>query len=179
MNSRKSLPRSEQRSQRRHETRTRDTEATVLTRATPSTPSARSHRPLLTSRDPMPIRAGTEAPPYQQAASILRAEITVGRFKPGQRLPAYRELQERFGIANMTARSAIAVLRSEGLVHTVQGLGTFVRDTASPLPASPSAPDADLHDLVLGLTRQIEYLTQRVTALESDSHRATAPPSVA
>ncbi|MEV7885162.1 winged helix-turn-helix domain-containing protein [Streptomyces sp. NPDC002817] len=124
----------------------------------------------------MPIRVGVEAPPYQQAAAILRAEITVGRFKPGQRLPAYRELQERFGIANMTARSAIGVLRSEGLVHTVQGLGTFVRDAASP---APTPPDGDLRKQVLDLTRRIEHLTQRVTHLESELHRVTAPPPAA
>jgi DNA-binding GntR family transcriptional regulator len=125
----------------------------------------------------MSIPVPPEAPPYRQAASILRVEITIGRFKPGQRLPAYRELETRFGIANMTARSAIAVLRSEGLVHTVQGRGTFVRAASPSPPPSLSAEDADLRDLVLGLARQIEHLTQRVTDLESELRCATSPPS--
>jgi DNA-binding transcriptional regulator YhcF (GntR family)/uncharacterized small protein (DUF1192 family) len=68
-------------------------------------------------------------PPYQHAADAIRREIKAGRFKPGEQLPSYRELQERFGIANMTARSALQVLREEGLVHTIPGRGSFVADT--------------------------------------------------
>ncbi|MEV6676220.1 winged helix-turn-helix domain-containing protein [Streptomyces erythrochromogenes] len=93
----------------------------------------------------MPIFVDAEPPPYQQTAGILRTEITAGRFKPGQRLPAYRELQERFGIANMTARSAIAVLRREGLVRTIQGRGTFVLDPASALHVTPQLDPAPDH----------------------------------
>ncbi|MEU9603996.1 GntR family transcriptional regulator [Streptomyces sp. NPDC048057] len=67
-------------------------------------------------------------PPYQHAADELRREIKAGRYKPGEQLPSYRELQERFGVANMTARSALSVLREEGLIYTIQGRGSFVSD---------------------------------------------------
>ncbi|MDO0913595.1 GntR family transcriptional regulator [Streptomyces sp. DT2A-34] len=67
-------------------------------------------------------------PPYQHAADELRREIKAGRYKPGEQLPSYRELQERFGVANMTARSALGVLREEGLIYTIQGRGSFVSD---------------------------------------------------
>lgn len=67
-------------------------------------------------------------PPYQHAADELRREIKAGRYKPGEQLPSYRELQERFGVANMTARSALGVLRDEGLIYTIQGRGSFVSD---------------------------------------------------
>ncbi|UZJ30624.1 GntR family transcriptional regulator [Streptomyces endophytica] len=67
-------------------------------------------------------------PPYQQAADALRREIQTGRLKPGEQLPSHRELQERFNIANMTARSALRVLREEGLIYTVQGRGSYVAD---------------------------------------------------
>lgn len=67
-------------------------------------------------------------PPYQQAADVLRDEIRAGRIKAGEQLPSHRELQERFGIANMTARSALRVLRDEGLIYTVQGRGSYVAD---------------------------------------------------
>ncbi|MFC9245193.1 GntR family transcriptional regulator [Streptomyces sp. NPDC057136] len=67
-------------------------------------------------------------PPYQHAADAIRREIKAGRFKPGEQLPSYKELQERFNIASMTARSALGVLRDEGLVYTVQGRGSFVAD---------------------------------------------------
>jgi DNA-binding FadR family transcriptional regulator len=67
-------------------------------------------------------------PPYQHAADELRREIKAGRYKPGEQLPSYRELQERFSVANMTARSALGVLRQEGLIYTIQGRGSFVSD---------------------------------------------------
>jgi len=86
-------------------------------------------------------------PPYQKAADALRAEMKAGKIKPGEVVPSYRELQERFGIANMTARSALRVLRDEGLIYTVQGRGTFRTDftplewNTSPYgPADPPAP---------------------------------------
>ncbi|MGW0960190.1 GntR family transcriptional regulator [Streptomyces gelaticus] len=65
-------------------------------------------------------------PPYRRVADVLRDEIERGVLQPGQQLPSHRELQERFEVANMTARSALRVLRDEGLIHTVQGRGSFV-----------------------------------------------------
>ncbi|MEV5441996.1 GntR family transcriptional regulator [Streptomyces sp. NPDC052644] len=76
------------------------------------------------SREKKPDRR----PPYQHAADELRREIKQGRFKPGQQMPSVRELQERFGVANMTARSALNVLRDEGLIYTIHGRGSFVAD---------------------------------------------------
>ncbi|MFE2440807.1 GntR family transcriptional regulator [Streptomyces sp. NPDC059426] len=71
-------------------------------------------------------------PPYQQAAEAIRSDIKAGKLKPGEQLPSHRELQERFGIANMTARSALRVLRDEGLIYTVQGRGSYVADVIGP-----------------------------------------------
>jgi DNA-binding FadR family transcriptional regulator len=36
--------------------------------------------------------------------------------------------QERFGVANMTARSALNVLRDERLIYSIHGRGSFVAD---------------------------------------------------
>lgn len=69
--------------------------------------------------------------PYQLVAEDLRQQILSGRLKPGEQLPPSRALQERYRIANMTARSAVRVLRDEGLAHTEHGRGSFVAD---PLP---------------------------------------------
>lgn len=67
-------------------------------------------------------------PPYQHAAEAIRKEIRAGRLKPGEQLPSLRELQDRFGIANMTIRAALNLLREEGLIYTIQGRGSFVAD---------------------------------------------------
>ncbi|MFF7648712.1 SCO5717 family growth-regulating ATPase [Streptomyces sp. NPDC007983] len=67
-------------------------------------------------------------PPYLLAADRLRAEITSGRLKPGDRLPSSRELRETLGIANATVHSALRVLREEGLIYSVHGRGNYVAD---------------------------------------------------
>ncbi|MFJ9481165.1 GntR family transcriptional regulator [Streptomyces mirabilis] len=65
-----------------------------------------------------------------------------GRIKPGEQMPSIRELQERFGVANMTARSALNVLRDEGLIYTIHGRGSFVADhnAGGELSANYNAP---------------------------------------
>ncbi|MDX2601667.1 GntR family transcriptional regulator [Streptomyces caniscabiei] len=77
---------------------------------------------------PAPESKQDRRPPYQHAADELRRDILQGRIKPGEQMPAIRELQERFGVANMTMRSALNVLRGEGLIYTIHGRGSFVAD---------------------------------------------------
>lgn len=75
-------------------------------------------------------------PPYQQIAAILKERILSGEIPPGRRIPSIRELEVEFsgpgpddpGPARDTIRKAIKVLIDEGLVYTVQGMGTFVAD---------------------------------------------------
>jgi DNA-binding FadR family transcriptional regulator len=56
--------------------------------------------------------------------------IGAGLLAPGERLPAEAELAARLGVAPMTLRQALAVLRDAGFVETRRGRrgGTFVRD---------------------------------------------------
>lgn len=77
---------------------------------------------------PAPDKKQDRRPPYQHAADELRRDIKQGRYKPGEQMPSVRELQERFSVANMTARSALNVLRDEGLIYTIHGRGSFVAD---------------------------------------------------
>jgi GntR family transcriptional regulator len=71
---------------------------------------------------------GARAPKYQRIASELRSQIRSGDYFPGSRLPAETALIERFRVALPTLRQAIGVLRSEGLVESRHGIGTFVRE---------------------------------------------------
>ncbi|MFE2041098.1 GntR family transcriptional regulator [Streptomyces sp. NPDC059477] len=70
-------------------------------------------------------------PPYRQIAADLIAEIERGDLSPGSPLPSEKELTERYGVARNTARSALVVLRERGLVYTVPGRGTYVRDRSA------------------------------------------------
>lgn len=65
---------------------------------------------------------------YHRVAADLRREIQDGVYAPGDQLPSETQLIERFGVSQPTVRAAIAVLRAEGLVQSVHGRGTFVRE---------------------------------------------------
>ncbi|MEU7649025.1 winged helix-turn-helix domain-containing protein [Streptomyces huasconensis] len=78
-------------------------------------------------------------PPYVQAAEVLRREINTGRLKPGDKLPSSRALQDRYGIASSTVQNALRLLKSEGLVYSVQGRGSFVRNGVAAAPAEAAS----------------------------------------
>lgn len=65
---------------------------------------------------------------YRVIADELRTAITSGSYAPGDRLPGENALMEKYGVARMTARQALAVLQNEGLTITRRGAGVFVRD---------------------------------------------------
>lgn len=64
---------------------------------------------------------------YQQ----LRLAILDGRLRPGDRLPATRELSRRLGVSRMTVTVAYERLSAEGFTATRVGAGTFVADNVA------------------------------------------------
>lgn len=76
---------------------------------------------------PIKIDRMSEVPTYRQLADELRRLIRTGQLKSGDRLPSIHELMAETGLAQNTIRSAVAVLREEGLVVTAPGRGVFVR----------------------------------------------------
>ena len=65
-------------------------------------------------------------PKYLQLVEHIRSEINAGRFAPGQALPIEANLADSFGMARNTVRQGLARLEQEGIIHRVQGRGTFV-----------------------------------------------------
>jgi GntR family transcriptional regulator len=78
-------------------------------------------------------------PMYQRIADDLRGQIESGVFKPGEKLPAEGDLQERFDASRNTIRDAIKQLVSLGLVQTRPGQGTFVTSAIDPFVTTLSA----------------------------------------
>jgi len=70
------------------------------------------------------------APPtaYGALAERIRADIISGRLQPGDKLPSESELFDHYDVSRSTAREAMRILASEGLVVTTRGVtgGTFV-----------------------------------------------------
>lgn len=75
----------------------------------------------------MAIQGTGRQPKYQRIADELRSAIQSGQYGPGDRLPGENDLMATFEVARMTARQALGVLQSEGIVESRKGAGVFVR----------------------------------------------------
>jgi GntR family transcriptional regulator len=84
-----------------------------------------------------------DRPVYKQIADRLRSAIGDGDYKPGDLLPSEHELAAEYGVARGTARQAIQVLRNEGLIDAVHGLGCFVRESEPVQRLRAGGPSAD------------------------------------
>ncbi|MFF1678820.1 GntR family transcriptional regulator [Streptomyces sp. NPDC058256] len=71
-------------------------------------------------------------PQHQKVATVahvLREEIVLkGQYGTAGQLPTEPELMDRFGVARETVRRALQLLKDTGVVASVQGRGTFVRE---------------------------------------------------
>jgi GntR family transcriptional regulator len=65
---------------------------------------------------------------YIQIANDIAGRITSGELRPGARLLSERALAEYYGRSYQTVRRAMEVLRTRGLIITIQGRGTFVAE---------------------------------------------------
>jgi DNA-binding GntR family transcriptional regulator len=75
----------------------------------------------------MTIDPASFEPVYRQLARILRDQIRSGELRAGATVGSEASLSQRFGVGRDAVRDALAALRSEGLVITERGMGTFVR----------------------------------------------------
>ena len=66
-------------------------------------------------------------PKYLQLVDILRQDILSGRLQEGDRLLSENELKRKYDVSSTTVRKCIDILRSEGFINRVQGVGTFVQ----------------------------------------------------
>lgn len=68
---------------------------------------------------------------YEQIVEQIEHSILKGVLKPGDQLPAERELAQQFGVSRTAVREAVKTLREKGLVEAYSGRGTFVTDGTS------------------------------------------------
>ncbi len=73
---------------------------------------------MLDRRAPLPL--------YFQLREALLGDIRDRGLSPGDRLPTEAELERRYGVSRSTIRQAMNELAAEGLIHRVQGKGTFL-----------------------------------------------------
>ncbi len=73
----------------------------------------------------------------EKVASQLKKAISNGVFKVGNRLPSEREIAEQMGVSRTSVREAIQQLELQGIVETVHGGGSIVRNLTEQEIRSP------------------------------------------
>src|SRR2546425_2129587 len=68
---------------------------------------------------------------YEQIVQQIEDSILKGALKPGDQLPAERELAQNFGVSRTAVREAVKALREKGLVEAYSGRGTFITNGTS------------------------------------------------
>jgi 2-aminoadipate transaminase len=89
---------------------------------------------------PLQLQPESHVPLYIQLRDQLRALVHSGELRPGDRIPASRELATQLGIHRTTVANAYAELESEGLIRGHVGRGTFICASATPLKFTPPPP---------------------------------------
>jgi GntR family transcriptional repressor for pyruvate dehydrogenase complex len=127
-----------------------------------------------------PMRTGPERSRQYKAGStaeVVRRRIQLmiesGELKPGDKLPAERELAEHFKVSRASLRAALHSIAGMGLLQFRHGSGTYITDGPPVLDEGPLSLLARLHgftdDEMFEARRQLEV---GVAALAAE--RATA-----
>ncbi len=67
-----------------------------------------------------------EEPMYIKIHNQIKREIENHDYKVGSKIPAERQLAQKFGVSRMTLRQAIKTLEDEGILEQRVGSGTYV-----------------------------------------------------
>ena len=65
---------------------------------------------------------------YQEVVNALYQIIDTSNLKPGDQMPAERELMEQLGVSRNVLREAFHILEQRGIITSQQGKGRFLRE---------------------------------------------------
>src|SRR5439155_13331086 len=89
---------------------------------------------------PLHLQPQSHVPLYIQLRDQLRALVHAGDLRPGDRIPASRELATMLGVHRTTVANAYAELESEGLIKGHVERGTSIKGNGNGLKITPPAP---------------------------------------
>ena len=115
-------------------------------------------------------------PVWRAISDALRADLSEGRYRTGDKLPTEAELADRFGVNRHTVRHALSALIDDGLVRTRRGAGAFV----AALPTDyPIGARVRFHENLLAAGRQPEkqrLQVERRLATAGEAKALNIPP---
>lgn len=107
--------------------------------------------------NPFTIAASSEGS-TQQVVLHVRGLIERGQLRPGDRLPAERDLAGQIGVSRPTVRAGLRALAAMGVVQSRHGSGTYIPQGPPVLGAEPLSFLAALH----GFTGEEMYEARRI-----------------
>jgi DNA-binding FadR family transcriptional regulator len=141
----------------------------------------------------MPIQTLEPQRLYRQIADQLRTLITQGEYKPGERLPAERDLAKQLGVSRPSVREALIALEVEGWVEVRTGSGVFVlqcaptRHTDKKVPANEWGPlelirarrviEGEVAAMAAAHAKRkdLQALRDAIALMQEDTERGVAP----
>lgn len=102
-------------------------------------------------------------PKYLQIAGYIRDQIVRGDLRPGEDVPSERELAAAWRVARPTAARALEVLRSQGLVESRQGSGTFVKQLHAAVRARERYNRARALGTMYSSSESVEFVATEIT----------------
>jgi DNA-binding FadR family transcriptional regulator len=101
-----------------------------------------------------PDAVATEPRLYRVVSSRIEALIREENIRPGERLPAERDLATKLGVSRTSLREALIALELGGVVEVRGGSGVYVSEQAASKSARPAAGPGPFE--VLAARRMIE-----------------------
>ena len=93
---------------------------------------------------------------FEAVSSQIREQLARGELRPGDRLPAEKDLAEQFDVSRSAVREALRSLESAGVVEAVTGLngGFFIRN------GKPTSLTQSVRDMVSLQQASIAHVTE-------------------
>jgi len=102
---------------------------------------------------------------FEDICLQIRNEVAAGRLKPGDRLPAERDLAEQLGVSRTAVREALRSLEVAGVISLLRGVngGSFIRQ------GDPGIITQAVSDMILLGRISTESLTEARILLMNDA----------
>ena len=105
-------------------------------------------------------------PLYQIVAESIYSQVKTGQLKANERIPSESELCREYSVGRNTVRRAISELVNEGVLRTIQGVGTFVVDNRLDKTA----------EYLFGFSQEMQLLDRTVSSKVLEAKIISADP---
>lgn len=114
-------------------------------------------------------------PQQYRIAEELHRQIAAGEFLPGDSLPSEASVARQFGVSRGTVRSALALLRADGLLTTARGRPAVVSPARLSQPLNPLASLLDHGDGTETRSFSVVEFSRRPASVEMAQALAITP----